>query len=375
MPSRRHRRRRTAAVVGVAGVATLALCTAPGTYAAFSDFGTVGVHAQAAVWGDSTPDWLARCGDLSKYGEVVFADPISIFGVSFAAIDGDNAGSDSGHPKIIDLPTGSSRDQIIVGASNAINVLYGGNGKDCLVGGDESDVLFGGNGKDVLLGGGGADFLFGGQGDDTLYGGGGIDTMDGGPGNDDVYTDGADSLFALPSEIHTPDPTAGTHLLALRVVRLTALVSGGDTDTDTTACSASLEADLPDTPPTGAHAQDLIDSLDATKAQCLVDDADSAKGSLSSTLSDSPSSTTSSTPTDPKTESTSTGDQAPSNQPTQSNSPTPTPTPTPTPSDTQTSSAAAPTGQPSSDTPSGTGSAGATSTGAATTPSTEGGQS
>lgn len=373
MPSR-HRRRRTAAVVGVAGAATLALCTAPGTYAAFSDFGTVGVHAEAAIWGDSTPDWLARCGDLSQYGEVVFADPISIFGVSFATVDGDNPGLDSGHPKIIDLPTRSGGEQIIVGASNAVNILYGGNGKDCLVGGDQTDVLAGGNGRDVLLGGGGADFLFGGEGDDTLYGGSGFDTMDGGSGKDDVYTEGPsqDLVIGLPSEIHTPDPTAGPNPLAIRSMGLATAASVGDIDT--TTCSDSMDAALPDTPPTGAQVQDLIDTLNVTKAQCLADDAGTSRGSLSSTLSSgSPSSTTSSTPTDPKADPARPGDPAPSEDSEPVTSPTPTTTPTPT--ATQTSSAAAPTGQPSSDTSSATGTASVTTSGAATTPSGEGGQS
>jgi len=374
MPSRhRRRRRRSAAALGAVGAAaTLAICGAPGTFAAFSDFGTVGVQADAGLWGDLTPGWLAHCGDLDQYDEIVYADAISVLGVSIATVDGDTPWLDTGHPKVIDLHSGGGDNQIIVGAKDATNIVYGGQGNDCLVGGDETDVLAGDGGDDVLLGGDGADFLFGMSGADTLYGGSGFDTMAGGlnPG-DAVYWEGSllkDLPLALPWQIHTPDPTVGVHLLMLRSMGL-ATTSAGVGDMDTSACSESMSAALPDTPPTGAGAQDLIDSLNTTKAQCLAGDENGAKGALIATPSSgSPSSDAPSDPAAPKTDTSSSDAPAP----TKSATSTPTPTPSATPS--ATPSGTAPVDPPSG-TSTATGAASATATPAATTESSEGGQS
>src|SRR5262245_4413036 len=46
-------------------------------------------------------------------------------------------------------------------------LLFGGAGKDTLIGGSGGDMLFGQSGNDTLLGKGGFDFLFGGADDDT----------------------------------------------------------------------------------------------------------------------------------------------------------------------------------------------------------------
>jgi len=72
MPSRRRRRRTIAALGAVGAAASLALGGAPGTYAAFSDFGVVkGNTATASIWETNPP---AACGDVTKYGEVKYVD-------------------------------------------------------------------------------------------------------------------------------------------------------------------------------------------------------------------------------------------------------------------------------------------------------------
>jgi Ca2+-binding RTX toxin-like protein len=71
--------------------------------------------------------------------------------------------------------------------------IFGGPGRDRLLGGSEIDALFGGPGNDELFGRGdrdsirgakGNDRIFGGQGPDAMLGGAGNDFIRGGPGND-----------------------------------------------------------------------------------------------------------------------------------------------------------------------------------------------
>lgn len=93
------------------------------------------------------------------------------------------------------------------------SAIYGGNGKDTLIGGSVRDVLLGGPGNDRLVGKGGDDAAFGftgndvydlgdgedvvwadsgrneinsGAGNDIVYGGTGVDIIDAGAGNDTV---------------------------------------------------------------------------------------------------------------------------------------------------------------------------------------------
>ena len=70
--------------------------------------------------------------------------------------------------------TFNSKNQLLIGPFTG-NVVYGGNGDDCIVGTAANENLNGGQGNDVILGG---------AGDDTLNGGNGSDYLDGGPGND-----------------------------------------------------------------------------------------------------------------------------------------------------------------------------------------------
>jgi Ca2+-binding RTX toxin-like protein len=62
--------------------------------------------------------------------------------------------------------------------------LFGGPGRDRLVGGAQPDLLIGGGGADSLVGGGGNDVLAGGGGADKLIGSSGRDTCKGGGASD-----------------------------------------------------------------------------------------------------------------------------------------------------------------------------------------------
>lgn len=91
--------------------------------------------------------------------------------------------------------TGTSADDILVGArdlKNAISglsgndLLFGGKDDDILVGGKQDDVLWGDRGNDVLIGNSSNDVLYGSIGNDVLRGNDGNDFLSGGKGNDDL---------------------------------------------------------------------------------------------------------------------------------------------------------------------------------------------
>ncbi len=76
----------------------------------------------------------------------------------------------------IEVIFGSQLGDYIVGDSNN-NALHGNAGDDCLFGGTGADTLVGGAGADLLEGGSGADWLEGGAGVDLLSGGGSGDSF------------------------------------------------------------------------------------------------------------------------------------------------------------------------------------------------------
>lgn len=68
-----------------------------------------------------------------------------------------------------------------------LNVLFGTDNNDTLVGGAGDDRISGRKGDDTLIGGGGNDRIDGGDGSDTLFGQEGDDTFTPGAGRDYVY--------------------------------------------------------------------------------------------------------------------------------------------------------------------------------------------
>lgn len=79
--------------------------------------------------------------------------------------------------------------------------LYGMDGDDLLIGGDDNDSLYGGSGDDILYGDRDHDVLDGGNGNDILYGGTDTDRMSGGYGNDVYHVDNVnDKVIEQPGE-------------------------------------------------------------------------------------------------------------------------------------------------------------------------------
>ncbi len=72
----------------------------------------------------------------------------------------------------------------LIGHAAANNFLYGGTGRDTLLGAGHDDFLFGQSGDDVLKGAAGRDLLMGGTARDLLLAGASNDTLEGGSGAD-----------------------------------------------------------------------------------------------------------------------------------------------------------------------------------------------
>lgn len=75
---------------------------------------------------------------------------------------------------------------------DSIDELYGGEGNDLIIGGDDDVIIQGDAGSDVINSGEGNDSLFGGADNDTIKGGAGTDTLHGDGGEDRLFG-GADN--------------------------------------------------------------------------------------------------------------------------------------------------------------------------------------
>jgi Ca2+-binding RTX toxin-like protein len=85
------------------------------------------------------------------------------------------------------ITIGSENIKLDLNTDNILNLFYGADGNDSLLGGIGNDTLIGGNGNDSLIGDIGNDSLDGGAALDLLNGGDGDDTLNGGDGNDKLY--------------------------------------------------------------------------------------------------------------------------------------------------------------------------------------------
>jgi Ca2+-binding RTX toxin-like protein len=65
--------------------------------------------------------------------------------------------------------------------------VWGGNGADTIITGDDADQVWGGKGDDTIDGGFDNDSLYGNFGQDKIIGGEGSDYIDGGSGDDVIY--------------------------------------------------------------------------------------------------------------------------------------------------------------------------------------------
>ena len=102
-------------------------------------------------------------------------------------------------------------DYAVVAVENAAaNRLYGGSGKDQVLGRGNDDEVWaeagddyvrGGSGNDYVDGGLGGDTIYGDEGQDIIFGAAGDDTIDGGSG-DDLLSGGVAGFFSVADETH-----------------------------------------------------------------------------------------------------------------------------------------------------------------------------
>ena len=98
---------------------------------------------------------------------------------------------------------------------NDRDLVFGGDGNDTIITGDDADTIYGDAGADAIDGGIDADLIYGGTGDDIIVGGEGADTIFGDEGDDQIFA-GLNPIF--PDELNIPDatdlvPTNGTDLV------------------------------------------------------------------------------------------------------------------------------------------------------------------
>ena len=133
-------------------------------------------------------DGLGNADPLGENGEqVVFRDnPLT-------------AGPDTNYIRY------SGAEHIVLGGTNAADILissegddtvWGDGGNDRIEGGDGNDQLRGGSGDDIITDKGGDDNIQGGDGNDVLHGGNGVNLIIGGFGNDFIVT-GEDASEAI----------------------------------------------------------------------------------------------------------------------------------------------------------------------------------
>lgn len=108
------------------------------------------------------------------------------------------------------------------------DLLRGGDDDDSLMGGPGMDTLYGDMGVDSLMGDAGNDLLRGGMDEDILEGGAGHDTLEGGPGGDDL-----DGGPETDTAAYTMSSAAVTVDLRHPIAGVTKAPMGGDAEGDT----------------------------------------------------------------------------------------------------------------------------------------------
>ena len=120
---------------------------------------------------------------LSNAKNAVLPGPSQTLTAAATIIDDDTA-TQPNAPHVVE---GTSAGEQINGLNSVRNSIYGKDGNDTLVGGDQADLLSGDAGNDVIYGGIGHDFATGEDGNDVIYGGWGDDVLIGGAGNDILH--------------------------------------------------------------------------------------------------------------------------------------------------------------------------------------------
>jgi Ca2+-binding RTX toxin-like protein len=212
---------------GCAVVAVAAGCLAAAPGAGAKPKVTFSKHVLTVTGGKRSETIVVRCGTDSNVkvngrnpnGGAVACSRVTE--VDVVAGDGDDlvdlsrVGPGFGTARFTGFGTGTGvavlggpGDDRLIGGHRALNLLFGGSGRDRLNGGLRRDIVSGGpgadqakglGGRDTLLGKGGPDALNGGDGRDLVSGNAGDDSLRGGPGNDTLGGGGGrDRLFGGP---------------------------------------------------------------------------------------------------------------------------------------------------------------------------------
>ncbi|WP_189799380.1 calcium-binding protein [Tateyamaria sp. syn59] len=140
--------------------------------------GRISVREETAILGNDTAQKVFNSGEID--GEV--------------RLEGGNDLFDGRQGESATVYGGKGRDTLL--GSDDFDQLYGDEGNDSIVGGNGENFLSGGNGEDTLIGGANQDRIFGGQDDDILHGGASNDLLSGGAGDDTLFGGtGRDELY------------------------------------------------------------------------------------------------------------------------------------------------------------------------------------
>jgi Ca2+-binding RTX toxin-like protein len=168
-----------------------------------------------AFWGEnSAGTWTVTITDanggnvgtvvslsLAAYGDSVSADDLYVFTNEYASV-----GSDPARATLTDTDGGiDTLNAAAVTSASTLDLRPGATsiiaGRALTIAaGTVIEVAWGGDGADVIIGNSSANKLYGARGDDTLEGGAGNDTLDGGAGSDIARFTGNQSRYTITSE-------------------------------------------------------------------------------------------------------------------------------------------------------------------------------
>ena len=138
---------------------------------------------------------------LAAYGDTATANDVYVFTNEYGSL-----GSDPSRSTLADSDGGI--DTLNCAAVTSGSTLDLRSGSTCIIAGKTLmiangtviEVAWGGDGTDLIIGNSAANKLYGARGDDTLEGGAGDDTLDGGAGNDIARFTGNQSRYTITAE-------------------------------------------------------------------------------------------------------------------------------------------------------------------------------
>ena len=234
----------------VPGVETIAVeysDLSPATLQVFTNSGLIQgtyafkeVHVFEGAPDNATTDLINNTGTINGIIDIGLGDDVvnnagHISGAIYLG-DGNDRYDGTGGSQVGAVYGGLGND-VLIGTSG-VDVMYGDEGKNLgVTGQDGADTLSGGAGDDYLHGEGGADTLTGGSGNDILDGGAGADLIDGGAGVDTASYESAPDGVTVSLAVSGPQNTVRAGVDTL--VSIEALIGSNYADQLTAASSGS----------------------------------------------------------------------------------------------------------------------------------------